>query len=93
MAELRRGPPVVLPSEHGSRAARPVRNGRLVLDEPIDLPEGTVVELVPADQSDELDETDRARLLAAFEASCAELDRGERIPADEVLRELRAMRG
>ena len=68
-------------------------NGRLVLDEPIDLPDGTVVELLPADVSDELDEEDRARLLASIAASCAELDRGEGIPADDVLREVRAIRG
>jgi hypothetical protein len=76
---------------HALRAR--VKNGRLVLDEPIDLPEGTVVELLPADVSDELDEEDRSRLLAAIAASCAELDRGEGIPADEVLREVRAIRG
>jgi hypothetical protein len=36
-----------------------VRNGRLVLDEPTDLPEGTEVELVVADSWDDLDDDDR----------------------------------
>ena len=37
-----------------------VIGGRLVLDEPIDLPDGTVVDLLPADEADDLDEVDRA---------------------------------
>ena len=37
-----------------------VRGGRLVLDEPSSLPEGTEVELIPADDIDELE-----RMLAA----------------------------
>jgi hypothetical protein len=39
-----------------------VKNGRLVLDEPTDLPEGTEVDLVPADWWDDLTEDDRKRL-------------------------------
>jgi hypothetical protein len=37
-----------------------VHNGRLVLDEPTDLPEGEVVYLQP-DDADELDDAERAR--------------------------------
>src|SRR5438552_4481984 len=36
-----------------------VRGGRLLLDEPVDLPEGTEVELVPADEGEGLDDADR----------------------------------
>ena len=39
-----------------------VRQGRLVIDEPTDLPEGTEVELLPLDPGDWLDEADRALL-------------------------------
>jgi hypothetical protein len=42
-----------------------VRGGRLVLDEPTDLPEGTEVELVASDHVD-LDPEERARLDAAW---------------------------
>lgn len=38
----------------------------LVLDEPIDLPGGTEVALVPADEGDDLDAADRARLHQAL---------------------------
>jgi len=41
-----------------------VVKGRLVLDEPSDLPEGTVIEIVPTDE-DDLDEQERAALHAA----------------------------
>jgi hypothetical protein len=37
-----------------------VRGGRLVVDEPTDLPEGTELELLPLDPGDWLDDTDRA---------------------------------
>ena len=40
-----------------------------MLDEPVDLPEGTVVDLVPVDQGDDLDDDDRARLHAALDRS------------------------
>jgi hypothetical protein len=46
-----------------------VKAGRLVLDEPVDLPEGTVVELLPIAQGDDLDDEDRTRLHAAPERS------------------------
>lgn len=52
---------------HALRAT--VKAGRLTLDEPVDLPDGTVVELVPVDQGDDLDDEDRARLHAALDRS------------------------
>ncbi len=74
-----------------------VQNGRLVLDEPTDLPEGEVVELVPVDEvlangGDYLDDEERAALHAELEASLAEAKAGKLIDADEVLAELRTMR-
>ena len=65
-----------------------VRDGRLVLDEPVDLPEGTVLELVPADDGDELDAEDRARLHAAITRSAEQFRRGPGVRADVVLRDL-----
>ncbi len=67
-----------------------VRGGRLILDEPVDLPEGSEVELVPVDAGDALDDADRARLHAAIERSAEELAAGRGVPADEVLEHLRA---
>jgi hypothetical protein len=74
-----------------------VSNGRLVVNEPTDLPEGKVVELVPLDEvlasgGDYLDDEERAALHRELEASVAESVAGELIDADQVLAELRAMR-
>jgi hypothetical protein len=74
-----------------------VHNGRLVLDEPTDLPEGEVIELVPLDEvlangGDYLDDEERAALHSELEASLAEAKAGQLIDGDEVLAELRAMR-
>jgi len=71
-----------------------VRNGRLTLDEPTDLPEGTVLELVSADDvlangGDLLDLEERAELARDLEASFAEGDEGKLIDADDALRALR----
>ncbi len=61
-----------------------VRGGRLVLDEPIDLPDGTEVELAPL-VGDDLDERDRQALEEALARSAAEIARGELVDADGVL--------
>ena len=42
-----------------------MKDGHLVLDEPVDLPEGTVIDMMPVDQGDDLDQADRERLHAA----------------------------
>lgn len=52
-----------------------VRNGRLVLDEPTDLPEGSVVPLQVADDWDELDD-ELAALHRELAASVAETKAG-----------------
>gem|GEM_PF-464610 len=72
-----------------------VRNGRLLLDEPSDLPEGQVVELVPLDlvlarNGDYLDDTERAELHRALEESLEQADRGETMDAFEFLARLAA---
>jgi hypothetical protein len=60
-----------------------IENGKIVVDEGVDLPEGTQVKLALVDDADELDDEDRARLNAALDASQAEIDRGEGVPASE----------
>lgn len=66
-----------------------VLDGRLVLDEPINLPDGTEVELVPLDPGDWLDETDRAALHEALRQSESDIAAGRLVSADEILKELR----
>ena len=69
-----------------------VRNGRIVLEEPTALPEGTVLHLVLDDEGDNLDEEERALLRAAIREGLAEAERGDVIPADEFLADLRRSR-
>lgn len=68
-----------------------VHNGRLVLDEPTDLPEGEIVYLLPVD-ADELDDDERGRLHEAIHESVEQMKAGETIDAAEALAELRAHR-
>ena len=66
-----------------------VHQGRLKLDEPYDAPEGTEVDLAIVDDGDDLDDDERARLHAAIARGHEEAQRGEVVPADEVLAKLR----
>jgi hypothetical protein len=63
-----------------------VKNGRLVLDEPTDLPEGSEVTL---SITDDLDDADRAALHRELDASIAEADAGETEDFGKMLTELR----
>ena len=67
-----------------------VHDGRLVLDEPTTLPEGTEVELLPLDPGDWLDDADRAALHAALSESDIDVAEGRLVDAAEVLRGLRS---
>jgi hypothetical protein len=69
-----------------------VHNGRLTLDEPTELPEGSEVQLVPAIELDDLDDDDRARLHAAIDEGIDQMRRGETMSAEQFLRELRSRR-
>ena len=74
-----------------------VRNGRLVLDEPTDLPEGKVVELLPADEvlangADNLDADERERLHESLREGIRQMKAGDTIDAAEAMAELRAHR-
>jgi len=72
-----------------------VRGGRLVLDEPTELPEGEVVELVPIDDvlvagGDYLDAEERERLHQSIDRGLADVRAGRRVEAGEVIAKLRA---
>jgi hypothetical protein len=72
-----------------------VKNGRLVLDEPTELPEGEVVELVPLDEvlangGDYLDDEERARLHQSIERGLEDVKAGRTVDARQVIEELRA---
>jgi predicted DNA-binding antitoxin AbrB/MazE fold protein len=53
-----------------------VQNGTIVPDEPIDLPEGAMVEIL-LPENEEMTPEERAELEAEVEASAAEFERGE----------------
>ena len=67
-----------------------VKAGRLVVDEPTDLPEGTEVELLALDPGDWLDDEDRAALHRALSDSDEDVKAGRLVDADVVLRQLRS---
>jgi hypothetical protein len=77
------------------RAMQPLKarvfNGRLVLDEPTDLPEGEVVYLQPVDADDMSDE-EREALHDSIRESLEQMNNGQLIDADEALARLRAHR-
>lgn len=66
-----------------------VRNGRLVLDEPTDLPEGTVVELMPAD---DMDDEERAELNRTLEEGIEQARAGDTIDGPTFMASLRVNR-
>lgn len=67
-----------------------VRAGRLVLDVPTSMPDGTVVELVVAEADDDLDEEERAALHAALDQGWASAQAGRTRPAEALIAELRS---
>jgi len=67
-----------------------VKNGRLTLDEPTDLPEGTVVPLEIADGWDDLDDDERAALHAAIREGFEDAKAGRTIDAEEWSAKLRS---
>jgi hypothetical protein len=59
---------------------RHVENGRIVVDEGVDLPDGTEVQVAVLDDADQLDAEDRVGLHAALDRSQAEVDAGQVVP-------------
>jgi hypothetical protein len=66
-----------------------VEKGRLVLNEPTTLPEGTVIDLVADDEGDDLSEEERRALHEGLLASSMSAEAGRLRPAKEILDELR----
>lgn len=69
-----------------------VEKGRLVLDEPTTLPEGTVVDLVADDDGDDLSDEERRVLHEALTTSWQSAEAGRLGPAAALLDELRQRR-
>jgi hypothetical protein len=67
-----------------------VNAGRLIVDEPTDLPAGTAIELLPLDPEEWVDENDRAALHQALKDSDEDVKSGRLVDADVILRELRS---
>ena len=67
-----------------------VKDGRLVLDEPTDLPEGTVVPLDIADDWDDLDDEERAALHESIREGFEDAKAGRTIDAEQWAAELRS---
>ena len=66
-----------------------VESGRIVVDDPMDLPDGTEVEIAVAND-DEMTPEERAEIESAIDTSLEQVARGEGSPAEEVLRRLRS---
>lgn len=69
-----------------------VEKGRLVLDEPTTLPDGTVVDLVADDEGDDLTDQERRALHEALSVSWQSAEAGRVHPASTILDELRQRR-
>jgi hypothetical protein len=67
-----------------------VQDGRLIVDEPTDLPEGTEVELIPIDPGDDLDDAEREELHKALAQSQEDIKAGRLVDAADVLKGLRS---
>jgi hypothetical protein len=65
-----------------------VHNGRLQLDQPTELPEGTVLDLVVDDAGDDLDDLDRAALNESISRARASMEAGRTRPMRDLLADL-----
>jgi hypothetical protein len=69
-----------------------VRNGRIIVDEPTDLKDGTTLDLVIDDEGDELSEMERVALNLAISRSWQQALAGKTAPIEEILERLRDRR-
>jgi len=67
-----------------------VKAGRLILDQPTSLPDGTTLDLVLDDEGDDLSPQERKALNAAIAKAWNSAKAGKLRPAGELIRELRA---
>jgi len=66
-----------------------VKNGRLIVDEPTSLPEGTVLDLVLDDEGDDLGDSECALRDAAITKAWQQALDGQGRPVESLLRDLR----
>jgi hypothetical protein len=66
-----------------------VANGRILLDEPTTLPDGTMIDLVADDEGDDLSDEERLALHSALSASWKSAEAGRTRPASLIVDELR----
>lgn len=66
-----------------------VQNGRLIVDEPTSLPEGTILDLVMDDEGDDLDAADRAKRDEALAQAWRQAQSGKGRPASDLLTDIR----
>jgi len=69
-----------------------VENGRIVLDEPTTLRDGTIIDLVADDEGDDLTDAERRSLHEALSASWRSAEAGHLKPASAILEDLRRRR-
>lgn len=69
-----------------------VKNGRLLVDEPTDLPDGTELYLEPVARDDEMDDEERARLHRALDEADKEFEAGEFVSEEEMWAAVRAIK-
>jgi hypothetical protein len=67
-----------------------VHNGRLTLDEPTDLPEGSEVEVVLVEA--DLDPAERARVVQSIEDGIEDFARGDHMDGFDFIAQMRAQR-
>lgn len=68
-----------------------VKNGRIVVDEPTDLPDGTpIVVAVEEDDLGDLTPEERSELDAVLDAGIADMRAGRVVEGDEIVRRLLA---
>jgi hypothetical protein len=70
-----------------------VARGRILVDEPTDLPDGTELCLVPVDDSAEFSDDERAALVQSIEAGAEDIMRGDYVDGLEFANQLLAKRG
>jgi hypothetical protein len=75
---------------HALRAR--VQNGRITLDEPTELPDGTLLDLVPGIALDDLEDEDREKLHAALRRGIEQGRAGQARPIEEALADIRTRR-
>ncbi len=96
MSTNRRSEPERTADVYGMHALKArVENGRIKLDEPTDLPEGKLIDLVPLDEvllngGDDLDDGERAALAESIREGIDDMEAGRTIAAKAAIAQLRS---